>query len=602
MSATLINVYAPTPGTTRGRPTILGSDPKGKNFLYCTGNAVVIRDIANPLIADLYYEHTAATTVAKYAPSGFYIASGDVAGNLRIWDTTQKEHPLKIELKVLAGPILDLAWSPDNQRLVVVGDGKERFGAAFLWDTGASVGEIGGHSKAIISCDFRQIRPFRAITGSEDFQVNWFEGPPFKFHHAVKDHKRFVNAVRFSPDGLKVITVGQDKKGYILDGKTGEKILELSAEGEHGGGIYGVAWSPDSKQVLTASGDKTAKLWDANTGANLQTFPFGAGVESQQLGVLWQGPHMITVNLNGDLTYLDPANPAQPHRVLRGHNRFITALAFDKRAGTFYTGSYDASIVQWDVNTGSTQPMEGQGHTNSVTSIKIQGDHLITCSMDDTVRITPLDSRKYGDSIPLDGQPAGIAVGTKQQDLIVAVTHKALVVIRNGKVVSSKAADFQPSAVALSTDETEVAVGGKDNKIRLYSLDGGVLTEKKVLEGHRGALTNVQYSPDGQWLASADQNRDIFVWSTATHQIKIQGWVFHSARVNSLAWAPNSLYLASGALDLSVYVWSIEKPDKRVVVKLAHQGGVNDVVWMDDNTLASVGQDATIKTWNIKYH
>ncbi len=71
----------------------------------------------------------------------------DVSGTLRIWDTTQLEHPLKIELRVLSGPILDIAWSPDNQRLIVVGDGKERFGAALLWDSGASVGEITGHSK-----------------------------------------------------------------------------------------------------------------------------------------------------------------------------------------------------------------------------------------------------------------------------------------------------------------------------------------------------------------------------------------------------------------------------------------------------------------------
>lgn len=43
---------------------------------------------------------------------------------MRIWDTTQLEHPLKIELKVLSGAILDIAWSADSQRIIVVGDGK----------------------------------------------------------------------------------------------------------------------------------------------------------------------------------------------------------------------------------------------------------------------------------------------------------------------------------------------------------------------------------------------------------------------------------------------------------------------------------------------
>ena len=82
------------------------------------GNSVVIRDIENPAIADIYTEHSQKATVAKYAPSGFYIASGlfskfwtwlvsqwafgnlfqaDKSGKVRIWDTVNKEHILKYE-------------------------------------------------------------------------------------------------------------------------------------------------------------------------------------------------------------------------------------------------------------------------------------------------------------------------------------------------------------------------------------------------------------------------------------------------------------------------------------------------------------------------
>ncbi len=43
-----------------------------------------------------------------------------------------------------------------------------------------------------------------------------------------QDHSRFVTCVRFSPDGSKMATVGLDKKGFIYDGKTGEKLAELT--------------------------------------------------------------------------------------------------------------------------------------------------------------------------------------------------------------------------------------------------------------------------------------------------------------------------------------------------------------------------------------
>jgi len=65
-----------------------------------------------------------------------------------------------------------------------------------------------------------------------------------------RDHSNFVNCIRYSPDGSKFITVSSDKKGLIYDGKTGEKIGELSTEGGHTGSIYAVSWSPDSKQVI----------------------------------------------------------------------------------------------------------------------------------------------------------------------------------------------------------------------------------------------------------------------------------------------------------------------------------------------------------------
>lgn len=62
-------------------------------------------------------------------------------------------------------------------------------------------------------------------------------------------HSNFANCVRFSPDGSKFITVSSDKKGIIYDGKTAEKIGDLSSEDGHKGSIYAVSWSPDGKQV-----------------------------------------------------------------------------------------------------------------------------------------------------------------------------------------------------------------------------------------------------------------------------------------------------------------------------------------------------------------
>ena len=81
----------------------------------------------------------------------------------------------------------------------------------------------------------------------------------------------------------------------------------------------------------------------------------------------------MSVNLGGDISYLDPSNPSKPKRVLKGHNKFITALSHDRKTNTLYTASYDAIVIGWDVATGNTSSFSGKGHTNQVNRLKLQG-------------------------------------------------------------------------------------------------------------------------------------------------------------------------------------------------------------------------------------
>ena len=260
-----MNVFASLPRTTRGSFTTLGSDPKNKHFLYVNGNSVFIRNINDPFECDVYTEHAHAVQVAKYSPSGFYIASADQSGKVRIWDTTNKEHILKNEYQPLSGTIKDLQWSSDNQRILVGGEGREKFGHVFSADTGTSVGEIMGTSKAINSVDFKPSRPFRAVVASEDNSICYFEGPPFKWKKTLSDHDRFVNVIRYAPNGERFVSGGADGKLNVYDGKTGDKLYEMlnpSGGVAHAGSIYSLCWDPTSAKLITVSGDKTAKLWN----------------------------------------------------------------------------------------------------------------------------------------------------------------------------------------------------------------------------------------------------------------------------------------------------------------------------------------------------
>lgn len=61
-----------------------------------------------------------------------------------------------------------------------------KFSEMRRWDSGSTVGDFDGHSKRVLSCDFKPTRPFRIVTCGEDFLANYYEGPPFKFKHSIR--------------------------------------------------------------------------------------------------------------------------------------------------------------------------------------------------------------------------------------------------------------------------------------------------------------------------------------------------------------------------------------------------------------------------------
>ena len=65
----------------------MDKDPKGETFLYCHGNSVIIRNLASPQMSDIYTQHSTQVNVAKYSPSGFYIASADKSGKVDFRET-----------------------------------------------------------------------------------------------------------------------------------------------------------------------------------------------------------------------------------------------------------------------------------------------------------------------------------------------------------------------------------------------------------------------------------------------------------------------------------------------------------------------------------
>eukprot|EP00041_Stephanoeca_diplocostata_P039700 m.1637506 g.1637506 ORF g.1637506 m.1637506 type:complete len:600 (-) comp25916_c0_seq1:304-2103(-) len=597
MSIERNKIYAALPTTVRGKKVVLNGDPKGKNFLYCRGNYVICRDLANPLDCFTYNEHPHQATVAKYAPSGFYICSGDAKGNVRIWDTTQDDHKLKYEYRPIGGSVEDIQWTEDSKRIVVGGMGNDMFARAFLWDSGSSVGEISGHTKQINSVDIRQTRPYRVVTGSEDKEVGFYAGPPFKRQNMNKEHGKFVNMTRFSPDGALVASVDAGGIAHLYDGKEGtfKSALNGGSATAHTGGIYGCSWA-DNGHLLTCSADKTVKLWDVEANKAVTTFTFPDAVEWQQLGCLAQGDYLISTSLNGYINYLDKANPDKPLRSLEGSAGNATAIAVDESAGKLYSGSTDGRVTQWDIASGSARNYK-MHHKSEVTAMQMSEGKLISASMDNTVRTTTVDDEKLGASAGVASNPTGLAAGNGGLTVTASVNH--VTVYRDGKSLCELAISYEASDVSLHPNAGEVAVGGNDKKVHIYTLSNDTLTERTTYSCSQ-PVSVVAYSPDGQYLAAGDTKREVYGFETSTGECKFSRWKFHNARISCLAWAPNSAYLASGSLDTNIIIWDLSGPMKRVELKGAHPAAlITKIAWGSENTFYSTGNDGCVRSWTF---
>ncbi|CAO3632940.1 unnamed protein product [Mucor hiemalis] len=511
----------------------------------------------------------------------------------------------------ISGKITDIAWDSESKRLIGVGEGKQSFGHAFSFDTLSSVGEITGHSKIINSVSIRHQRPFRAVTASDDMTVAFYNGVPFKYVKSIRDHTRFIHSVVFSPDGELFASTGADGKIFLYDGKTGDKVDELTtAENTHSAGIFSLSWSPDSTQILSSSADYTAKIWDVNAKAVVNTFEINTSVntvDNQQVGNLWKDQYLISTSLSGEFNYLDK-NSGKVSRRIDGHSKAITALTVSDD-DSFFTGSYDGRVYGWKYGAEGDHTaavaVEGDGHKNQVTSLTVKGDDLVSVAMDDTLRSSSVPEYKFSDKIVSTGSlPSSVSIS---DDKITVVASDESVLVYNEKlekIGELEKPQFTPSVVDITRDGKTVYVGGKDKKVRIYELSNGSLTPAGELEKNTGDITALAVHPESKLIAVGDSLGKIFVYDVETKETVNTKWVFHTARITSLDWSKCGDYLVSGSIDTNVYVWNREKTFSKIAIKNAHVDAVNSVKFLKTSSglsIVSVGQDAAIRVWDVSF-
>lgn len=569
-----------------------------------------------------YTQHTAPTTAARFSPSGFYCASGDASGVVRVWDCSPNgSGATKGEYSIINGRINDIAWDGDSQRIIAVGDGKQRYGHCVTADSGNTVGEISGHSAQVNAVSIRQQRPLRAATVGDDKNLVFYHGVPFKFNNIPGrgNHTNFLYGVGFSPDGNNLVSVGGDKKIYLYDGKTGEVKNEISDSADgHSGSIFGVSWSKDSRSIVTCSADRTVKTWDVEAGKVTHTWAFGdtINVADQQVGVVWPARAddlIISLSLSGDLNYLQE-NSAKPTKIVSGHSKNITALTVSGTQAdpTLWTGDYDGRLCAWDVAKGTAESVEGDGHTNIISGLTAtpsgRNPHVYSVGWDDKIRTTDAGAKTFlGKATTLSSQPKAVTCTT--DSIVLVAQDESVIVYRDGEEDGELPLKSSPSALA--AHGSTVAIGGSDSSLRIFNVVYGKAPRQSAVIDMVSAapITALAFSSYGTLLAAGTAAGKIYVFrlrtgitGLVTGSVSLEEvtdrWSAHTAKITSISWNDEGTHAVSGSLDTNIFLWSLDEPGKRIKATNAHKEGVNGVAWLADGVY-STGADATVKKWKV---
>ncbi|XP_011191191.2 chromatin assembly factor 1 subunit B [Zeugodacus cucurbitae] len=183
--------------------------------------------------------------------------------------------------------------------------------------------------------------------------------------------------------------------------------------------------------------------------------------------------------------------------------------------------------------------------------------------------------------------------------------------------------DIQPRSLEKSNKKHRLASGGTDAHVLIWYMN--YTDDEKDIEldlaadltRHQRAVNAVKWSPNGELLASGDDESVVFIWKLKGEQEPLnildntneqdkEVWIVlkvlrgHMEDIYDLSWAPNSQFLVSGSVDNSAMVWDVQKGKSTGMLR-DHKSFVQGVAWDPKNQyIATLSSDRYLRIFDIQ--
>lgn len=562
--------------------------------------------------------HNRPAARVRFSPDGAFLASG--GGGVKVWDVHTGRIVLDLDgglgdfgpgrlavtrdravdvvdaetgrvlhtLEGHASPVRLALFSPEGRWLLSAGEfwtNPER--SAFLWDarTFAQVAVLGDQPQDVHAAAFHPDGSLVATAAGR--AVRLWEVPSGRRRAELKGVEGDVEALAFSPDGRVLATAGWDGRVQLYDARTGDALRTLEG---HGDPVRAVAFSPDSKVLASAGRDDTARLWNPANGTALAVLE-GHGEFVESLSFTRDGHWLATGSPDGTAR-LWSVPSGRPGPVLEPGAGGI--LAVDCTRDLVATGTDSGAVAWWSVPSGTmVHSLEGRAAEVQSALFDPGGQRLAVAARDRTLRLWNLVEGRLVSSV----QGLVAAMAFNQDGTLLAAT------LDDGSThVWNTATGDEVATIPASAESVRALAFRPDGRLVLAS-GGGTAEVREPVGGHlvkevKGDwrwVLDMNLSPDGSLLATAEGDRFLTVWSMEDGS-RLGGIPESGYPASDPRFSPDGKWLAAGT-EGGVVLWNVAAGK---LTALAHPGQVSALAFDSGSARLATGtRDGRVAVWDL---
>jgi len=599
---------APNPVGKRAYRIALNSgynaDKSVEYLCYGTSIYAVLVPLDNPGKPVIFMGHKNPVTCVAIAPNGQLVASGDDKGTVIVWNLDAKQEIVNT-FSVCDGAVNDIRWGPKSDMFVAGGSGRRVYATVFRTRSLNAVGKIDKITTNVLSVDFAPAGDLVA-TADESNDINFY--PKFEHGARTKNHKRYPNIIRFSPDGSVLASASSDSTVILTDAKTYEVKQTFGGpecKDGHSGSIYSLAWSPCGKKFATAAADSTVKVWNAEDGSVLKTWTVNSSsneMQNQLCAVTWTpSGRIVTLSVGSVLDVFEEGNDNAVKRIISpSTDSVVSAITVSRTTGNVYSVDLAGRVSEIESKSGATSWLPFTVTNPTGVAVSCDGKTLYI-SASETIYAANLESKSMSPLVTLDKTVLKIVASSSKPGLIaVAFNNESVGLVNEGKLAGT--AQANAADLAFNADDSELAValvGLRCVRVFTVSADGALTFKHDSADDNNSPLSFVTYFKD--WII-ANQGNQLNIYTPAKWPaIANPGWTFHESPITSGALNPAGTLLLTVAKDRQIIIWrELDKLRPRnKIVQRCSPGGLTRVAWINDAMFITVDDSQFVACWSV---